>query len=195
MHCSFTLCRGLMCLGSIAVFRISRFIYHGIIRIGYRSIDPRCALHIKRIIAICLNQFFVMYPCFSSSRSQIWFSRTASCNVLPHIGGLPTPFAPPVIDGTRYTGASCTLSRIFVIQFLEASPYAWWLLRHIFIKQRNRICNGRVDRRIIRKTPKHWWYRNRTDNRFLHIFIFLRYRSQIRVIFQKSCHIPFFLPK
>ena len=96
--------------------------------------------------------------------------------------------APPVIDGTPIHWCILHFIPDFVIQFLKRHHMHGDFFAIFFIKQRNRICNGRVDRRIIRKNAG-----NTGDIEIVRItvfFIFLYARREIRVqIFQKSCHI------
>ena len=129
-----------------------------------------------------------MYPCFFFQSVADMVQSYGLFVMFHRIWCTSNAIAPPVIDGTSIHRCILHFIPDLVIQFLKRHHMHGDFFAIFFIKQRNRICNGRVDRRIIRKNAG-----NTGDIEIVRItvfFIFLYARSQIRVqIFQKSCHI------
>ena len=129
-----------------------------------------------------------MYPCFFFQSVADMVQSYGLFVMFHRIWCTSNAIAPPVIDGTSIHRCILHFIPDLVIQFLKRHHMHGDFFAIFSIKQRNRICNGRVDRRIIRKNAG-----NTGDIEIVRItvfFIFLYARSQIRVqIFQKSCHI------
>ena len=105
----------------------------------------------KTIIAICLSQFFVMYPCFFFQSIADMVQSYGLFVMFHRIWCTSNAIAPPVIDGTSIHRCILHFIPDLVIQFLKRHHMHGDFFAIFFIKQRNRICNGRVYGRIIRK--------------------------------------------
>ena len=142
----------------------------------------------KRIVAISLDQLFVMYPCFFFQTVADTVQTYGLFVMFYRIWCTSNSIAPPVIEGTPIHWCILHFIPDLVIQFLKRHHMHGDFFAIFFIKQLNRICNGRVDRRIVRKNAG-----NTGDIEIVRItvfFIFLYACREIRVqIFQKSCHI------